>query len=94
MNGDSTIRRLRELQASQPVDTTLRNLLELLQAKLQLSARLPVLVFEAEQDGDHACAGLFRALVASEKSEIAELLEGLRTLLDARRQQLTTHPPA
>lgn len=93
MNGESMLRRLSELQASQPGDTTLRNLLDVLQAKLEMSARLPVLVFEAEQNGDHECGGMFRALAASEKREIAVLLEGLRVHLERRREERTTEPP-
>ena len=54
------IRRLSELRATQPADATLRNLIAILQTKLEMSARLPVLVFEAEGDGDHECARLFR----------------------------------
>jgi hypothetical protein len=88
---DKIIRRLSELRATQPADATLRNLISTLQAKLELSARLPVLVFEAEEDGDHDCARLFRSLVVSEKQQIAALLEGLKKHLDAQSQQ---QPPA
>jgi hypothetical protein len=98
---DSMIRRLSDLQASQPTDATLRNLIELLQNKLELSARLPVLVFEAEGDGDHECARLLRSLALSEREQIAALLEGLRTHLDvqfehtlAAQRAGTTSPPA
>ena len=90
MHGDSMIRRLSDLQASQPTDATLRNLIGILQTKLELSARLPVLVFEAEGDGDHECARLLRSLVLSEREQIAALLEGLRTHLDVQLE----HTPA
>ena len=79
--------------ACQPADTTLRNLIEILQTKLELSARLPVLVFEAEEDGDHDCARLFRSLVMSEKQEIAALVEGLRTHLETRRGEVPAASP-
>ena len=88
------IRRLSELRATQPADATLRNLIGILQTKLELSARLPVLVFEAEEDGDDECARLFRSLVISEKQQIAALLEGLRTHLDAQLKHPPTASPA
>jgi hypothetical protein len=84
MDGEDTIsRRLSELRATGPADAMLRNLIEVLQTKLETSARLPVLVFEAETDGDHECAELLRSLVVSERQQIAALLEGLRTRIDA-----------
>ena len=84
MGGEDTISlRLGELRATQPADATLRNLISVLQTKLETSARLPVLVFEAETAGDHECAELFRSLVVSERQQIAALLEGLRTRIDA-----------
>jgi hypothetical protein len=97
---DSMVRRLSDLRAGQPADATLRNLISLLQTKLELSARLPVLVFEAEEDGDHECARLLRSLVLSEKQQIVALLEGLRTHLDRQLEHLPaasagmTTPPA
>jgi hypothetical protein len=91
---DTMIRRLSELRATQPADATLRNLIGILQTKLELSARLPVLVFEAEEDGDHECARLFRSLVISEKQQIAALLEGLRTHLDVQLEHPPTASPA
>jgi len=84
---DSITRRLSELRATQPANATLRSLIEILQAKLELSARLPVLVFEAEEDGEDECARLFRSLVDSERQQIAALLEGLRTHLDVLQQR-------
>jgi len=86
------IRRLSELRATQPANATLRNLIGLLQTKLELSARLPVLVFEAEEDGDLESARLFRSLVVTERQQVAALLEGLRTHLDSQAQQLTIPP--
>jgi hypothetical protein len=100
-NEESMIRRLSDLQASQPTDATVRNLIGVLQTKLELSARLPVLVFEAEGDGDHECARLLRSLAISEREQIAALLEGLRTHLDVQFEQTpaaqragTAIPPA
>jgi hypothetical protein len=101
MDGEDIIsRRLSELRATQPADATLRNLISILQTKLETSARLPVLVFEAEGDGDRECADLFRALVISEREQIAALLEGLRTRIDAQLNTpaasavAVTSPPA
>ncbi len=79
----SVIRRLSELKAAQPADATLRNLIEVLQMKLELSARLPLLVLEAEQDGDDAGAQVFQTLVTQETGQIAALLDGLRAHLDS-----------
>jgi hypothetical protein len=100
-NEDSMIRRLSDLKASQPTDATLRNLIEVLQTKLELSARLPVLVFEAEGDGDHECTRLLKSLVISEREQIAALLEGLRSHLDVQLEHTpaaqragTANPPA
>jgi hypothetical protein len=85
MDGEDTIsRRLSELRAQGPADATLRNLISILQTKLETSARLPVLIFEAEGDGDLESAQLFRALVTSEREQIAALLEGLRTRIEAQ----------
>jgi hypothetical protein len=85
MDGENTISmRLSELRATGPADATLRNLISILQTKLETSARLPVLVFEAEGDGDLECAALFRALAISEREQIAALLEGLRTRIEAQ----------
>lgn len=94
------ITRLTELKAAQPADATLRNLVDVLQAKLQLSARLPLLVLEAEQDGDDAGARVFRSLVTQERNQITALLDGLRLHLDAMHKDVlatltpgTTTPP-
>jgi hypothetical protein len=85
MDGEDSIsRRLSELRATQPADATLRNLISILQTKLETSARLSVLVYEADGDGDLECAQLFRSLVISEREQIAALLEGLRTRIEAQ----------
>jgi hypothetical protein len=95
MDGEDTIsRRLSELRATQAAAPTLRNLISILQTKLETSARLPVLVFEAEGDGDLECAELFRSLVVSEREQIAALLEGLRTRIDAQLNSAPAASPA
>ena len=86
------VRRLSELRATQPANATLRNLIGVLQTKLELSARLPVLVFEAEEDGDQESARMFRSLVVAEKQQIAALLAALRTHLDSQLKELMTPP--
>lgn len=81
--GDASIRRVSELRDAQHGDPMLRILVGLLESKLQLSARLPVLTFEADQEGHEDCARLFRSLAISERDQIAQLLTVLRSHLDA-----------
>lgn len=94
------VQRLSDLKAAQPADATLRNLLDVLQVKLELGARLPLLVLEAEQDGDLAGAQVFRSLASEERDQIGALLDGLRHHLDSMHKDVlgtltpgTTTPP-
>jgi hypothetical protein len=75
-------RRLSDLRRAQPADTTLQNLLGLLNAKLDLCARLPVFEYEAGSDGHDACAAAFRDLAAVERHSFHELLVCLRAHLN------------
>jgi hypothetical protein len=80
--GDAPIRRLNELRSSRYADPTLRNLVGLLQSKLELCARLPVLVHEADTEGHDKSARLFRSISIAEDRQVAELIETLRAHLD------------
>jgi hypothetical protein len=60
----------------------MQNLVGLLHQKLEMSARLPVLAYEAEGEGHMACAELFRTFAAAEHDQILVLLEALRRCLD------------
>jgi len=75
-------RRLSDLRRAQPADTTLQNLLGLLNAKLDLCSRLPVFEYEAGSEGHDACAAAFRDLAAVERHSFNELLVCLRAHLN------------
>jgi N-acetylglucosamine kinase-like BadF-type ATPase len=79
---EEPINSLSELRGSLFPDPTLRNIVGLLQTKLELCARLPVLVFEAVREGDESGARLFRSLAAAEERQTAELLAALKQHLD------------
>jgi hypothetical protein len=70
-----------ELRRAQPVDATTRNLLTVINSKLELSSHLPVFEWEAAKDGHDRCAETFRALLDTERHVCAELLECLQTHL-------------
>jgi hypothetical protein len=74
-------RRLTELQLASPADATLRNLLGVLNAKLELCARLPVFAWEAGHDGHHELAASFTRLAEAERTSCALVLDELRGLL-------------
>jgi hypothetical protein len=76
------MRRLNELRSPRYADPTLRNLVGLLQSKLELCARLPVLVHEAASEGHEGSARLFRSISVAEDRQVTELLETLREHLD------------
>ena len=76
--------RLSDLRRGQPADTTLRNLLGVLSAKLELCASLPVYEWEAGSEGHTACATAFRDLAELERRTCNDVLEQLRTHLDRR----------
>lgn len=81
---DETIasRRLSELRAAQPGDPTLRNLLGVIAAKLELSARLPIYEYEAGSQGHAASSAAFHRLADAERRSFEDLLSALRQHLD------------
>jgi hypothetical protein len=77
-------RRLGDLRRTQPADATLRNLLDVLSAKLELCATLPVYEWEAGREGHAESATAFRDLAEAERLSCCDVIEQLRTFLDRR----------
>jgi rubrerythrin len=74
--------RLSDIRTSGPADRTLQNLLDLLNRKLETSARLPILAYEAENEGHTHCATVLESIAVSEDAQILELFAALREHLD------------
>jgi hypothetical protein len=77
-------RRLTDLRRAQPTDATLRNLLGVLTAKLELCASLPVYEWEAGSEGHEDCAAAFRSLAEAERQSCNDVLNRLREHLELR----------
>ena len=77
-------RRLAELRAASPADSTLDNLITLLRAELDLCARLPVFVYEATTEGHEESASLFRALADAKRAHVERVLRALQEHLAQR----------
>jgi hypothetical protein len=75
-------RRIGDLRRRQPADTTLRNLLGLLDAKLDLCATLPVYEWEAGREGHARSAETFHTLAELERRSCNRVIEELRHYLD------------
>jgi hypothetical protein len=84
-------RRLTDLRRAQPTDATLRNLLGVLSAKLELCASLPVYEWEAGSEGHEDCADAFRRLAEAERQSCNDVLNRLREHLDHRAAGLRVH---
>jgi hypothetical protein len=78
----STAQRLAELRRAHPHDATLQNLLAVLNAKLDLSARLPVFEYEADSEGFADTASFMSALASAERESLEDILASLRLHLD------------
>ena len=78
----STAQRLAELRSAQPCDTTLQNLLSILTAKLDLSARLPVFEYEADSEGFTEAASFMSALASAERESVQDVVRALKLHLD------------
>ena len=78
----STAQRLADLRAAHPHDATLQNLLTIVSAKLDLSARLPVYEYEADSDGFSDTASFLAALASAERESLQEILATLRRHID------------
>jgi hypothetical protein len=77
----SSLSNLRRAQADDP---TLKNLLQILTAKLELCSRLPVFEWEAAHEGDPNCATTFRRLAEEERRSCSYLIDCLQKHLDRR----------
>ena len=86
----STTQRLAELRSAQPCDTTLQNLLSILNAKLDLSARLPVFEYEADSEGFQEAASFMSALASAERESVHDVLRSLRIHLDSTSGRFTS----
>ena len=76
--------RLSSLRQAQGDDPTLKNLLWVLTAKLDLCSRLPVCEWEAAHEGDANCAAAFKRLAEEERRTCAYLADCLRQHLERR----------
>jgi hypothetical protein len=85
----STAQRLNELRRAHPYDTTLQNLLAVVNAKLDLSARLPVFEYEADSEGFPETASFLSALASAERESLRDLLASLRLHLDSTAGRFT-----
>jgi hypothetical protein len=72
------VRSIHDLHAAGAGDTTLKNLVDVLSTLLELSARLPVLAYEAERERHQGCADLFDAIASAERSHVDLLLAAVR----------------
>ena len=85
--GEAT-RSLSDLRRAQPGDATLRNLLGILNAKLELCATLPVFEWEAGSEGWTERAAAFRDLADAERQSCSDVREQLRAHLEQRAATL------
>lgn len=81
-------RSLNDLRRSQADDPTLKNLLAVLTAKLELCSRLPVCEWEAAHQNDATCAATFRRLAEEERRSATYVLDCLHKYLE-RREAMT-----
>ncbi len=70
--------RLEELRRATASDATLRNLLAVIDTKLDTCARLPVFEYEALNDRHDSCAAAFSDLATDERAHVQRLLEVLQ----------------
>ena len=77
-------RRLGDLRRTQPADATLKNLLGVLSAKLELCATLPVFEWEAGREGHAESATAFRDLAEAERLSCCDVIEQLQAFLERR----------
>lgn len=78
----SSLRRLVDLQAHQPADVTLQDIISLLTAKLALCHKLPVFEYNAASGGDEHVAQTFRDLMVAERASCDRVLVLLRAYLE------------
>jgi hypothetical protein len=81
---------LADLRGPHPHDTTLQNLLAVITAKLDLSARLPVFEYEAESEGFSDIASFMSALASAERESLEDVLASLRHHLDRTSERFSS----
>ena len=86
----STADRLAALRRAHPADATLQNLLTVLSAKLDLSTRLPVFEYEADNEGFADTASFLSALGSAERESLQDVLASLRQHIDRTAERLAT----
>ena len=77
------------LRNAQPCDTTLQNLITVLNAKLDLSARLPVFEYEADSEGFPETASFLSALASAERDSVHDIVRTLRLHLERTSGRFT-----
>jgi hypothetical protein len=70
------------MSRANPAELSLKNLLGIVDAKLDLCGRLPIFEYEARSAGLAACATAFRELAVTERQSVDGLLVCLRKHLD------------
>lgn len=90
----SSSQRLSDLRSAHPCDATLQNLLVVLTAKLDLSARLPVYEYEADSEGFPETASFLSALASAERESLQDLLRSLRLHIDGTNRRFTPGAPS
>jgi hypothetical protein len=82
----AALQRLSDLERLRPGSETLRALLETLNTKLDLCARLPFLAYQAEREGFGDAAAALRDVAEDERRSLACLLATLRSHLDVTQE--------
>jgi hypothetical protein len=82
----ATLHRLSDLERLKAGSETLRALLETVNTKLDLCARLPFLAYQAEREGFEDAAATFREMALDERRSVARLLATLRSHLDVTQE--------
>jgi hypothetical protein len=90
----TTAQRLAALRRARPHDATLENLLAILNAKLELSTRLPVFEYEADSEGFADTAAFLSDLATAERECLQDVLATLRRHLDQTAEPFTQEVPS
>jgi hypothetical protein len=85
----STAQRLADLRSAHPHDATLQNLLAVVSIKLDLSTRLPVFEYEADNEGFPDTASFLSSLASAERDSLQDVLTSLRHHLERTSGRLS-----
>jgi hypothetical protein len=83
----AAVTRLSDLRRAQPADATLKNLIGVLNTKLELCSHLPVFAWEASNEGCEESAVALRTLAEMERRSCAAVIDCLRDYLELRRSR-------